>query len=225
MGTAPGTPCDGGIPKATRSWNHRALACLWCLLGMGTSPGHPAQEPCAQPCAIHGVSATPIRDSDDAPEVPKLVLAKPGDGAAVFFMVVVDLGSNPPFLSLEEDACPARCCSHCSLRKQALVVPWNKTSPDFPPCPRGEKGKPKGTAQGTAGGWQEQRNLLAFCIWEEKVKNAPGTQQQLLLASSAHPAGTQDLGFDPKEGDEEASSLPAERSTDGSRRPSSFFIF
>lgn len=110
-------------------------------------------------------------------------------------------------------------------KTQALVVPWNKTSPDFPPCPRGEKGKPKGTAQGAAGGWQEQRNLLAFCILQEKVKNAPGTQQQLLLASSAHPAGTQDLGFDPKEGDEEASSLPAERSTDGSRRPSSFFIF
>lgn len=110
-------------------------------------------------------------------------------------------------------------------KTQGLVVPWNKTNPDFPPCPRGEKGKPKGTAQGTAGGWQEQRNLLAFCIWEEKVKNAPGTQQQLLLASSAHPAGTQDLGFDPWEGDEEASSLPAERSTDGSRRPSSFFIF
>lgn len=67
----------------------------------------------------------------------------------------------------------------------------------FPPCPRGEKGKPKGTGQGTAGGWQEQRNLLALCIWEEKVKNASGTQQRLSLAGSAHPAGTQDLGFDP----------------------------
>lgn len=83
-------------------------------------------------------------------------------------------------------------------KTQAVAVPWNKTSPDFfPPCPRGEKGKAKGTGQGTAGGWQEQRNLLALCIWEEKVKNASGTQQRLSLAGSAHPAGTQDLGFDP----------------------------
>lgn len=116
--------------------NHRALVCLWCLLVMGTSPGHPAEEPCSQPCAIRGVSATPIRDSDDAPEVPKLGaagLAKPGDGAAVFFVVLVDLGSNTPFLSKGGGCLPCPLLFPLQPQKtQALVVPWNKTSLDFP---------------------------------------------------------------------------------------------